>query len=147
MRNNNQICYVIVHLCFKLICVSNLTEDCNYLCQWIVEIRKIHFWLYKNNVACKVQKLSLFLSSDRESLPMPHPSPDNKVWGANIGPTWVLSAPDGPHIGPMNLAIREGMEPIFPVTSLPVSSCICQCLHDGCMPCIWNELIWEFHNC
>ena len=24
-----------------------------------------------------------------------------------MGPTWVLSAPDGPHIGPMNLAIRE----------------------------------------
>ena len=25
-----------------------------------------------------------------------------------MGPTWVLSAPDGPHIGPINLAIREG---------------------------------------
>ena len=24
-----------------------------------------------------------------------------------MGPTWVLSAPDGPHFGPMNLAIRE----------------------------------------
>ena len=23
-----------------------------------------------------------------------------------MGPTWVLSAPDGPHVGPMNLAIR-----------------------------------------
>ena len=33
-------------------------------------------------------------------------SPDNKVHGANMGPTWVLSAPDGPHVGPMNLAIR-----------------------------------------
>ena len=31
--------------------------------------------------------------------------PDNKVHGANMGPTWVLSAPDGPHVGPMNLAI------------------------------------------
>ena len=26
--------------------------------------------------------------------------------GANMGPTWVLWAPDGPHIGLMNLAIR-----------------------------------------
>ena len=34
-------------------------------------------------------------------------SPDNKVHGANMEPTWVLSAPDGPHVGPMNLAIRE----------------------------------------
>ena len=31
---------------------------------------------------------------------------DSKVHGANIGPTWVLSAPDGPHVGPMNPAIR-----------------------------------------
>ena len=24
-----------------------------------------------------------------------------------MGPTWVLSAPDGPHVGPMNIAIKE----------------------------------------
>ena len=29
-----------------------------------------------------------------------------KVHGANMGPTWDLSAPDGPHVGPMNLAVR-----------------------------------------
>ena len=34
-------------------------------------------------------------------------APDSKVHGANMGPTWVLSAPYGPHVGPMNLAIRE----------------------------------------
>ena len=32
---------------------------------------------------------------------------EKKVHGANMGPTWVLSAPDGPHVGPMNFAIRE----------------------------------------
>ena len=32
--------------------------------------------------------------------------PDSKVHGANMGPTWVLSAPDGQHVGIMNLAIR-----------------------------------------
>ena len=31
--------------------------------------------------------------------------PDSKVHGANMGPTWVLSAPDGPHVSPMNLSI------------------------------------------
>ena len=31
--------------------------------------------------------------------------PDSKVLGANMGPTWVLSAPDGPHVGPRYLAI------------------------------------------
>ena len=32
--------------------------------------------------------------------------PDSKIHGAYMGPTWVLSAPDGPHVGPMNLANR-----------------------------------------
>ena len=34
-------------------------------------------------------------------------NPDSKVRAANTGPTWVLSAPDGPQVGPMNLAIWE----------------------------------------
>ena len=32
--------------------------------------------------------------------------PYSKVHGANMGLTWVLSAPDWPLVGPMNLAIR-----------------------------------------
>ena len=32
--------------------------------------------------------------------------PDSKIPGANMGPIWVLSAPDGSHVGPRNLAIR-----------------------------------------
>ena len=35
--------------------------------------------------------------------------PDSKVHGTNMGPTWVLSAPDGPHVCPMNRAIRVPM--------------------------------------
>ena len=31
--------------------------------------------------------------------------PDNKLHGANMGSIWVLSAPDGPHVSPMNFAI------------------------------------------
>ena len=33
--------------------------------------------------------------------------PDSKVHVTNMGPTWVLLAPDWPHVGPMNLAIRD----------------------------------------
>ena len=36
--------------------------------------------------------------------------PDSKVHGDNMGPTWVLPDPDGPHAGPMNLAIRGVMD-------------------------------------
>ena len=39
---------------------------------------------------------------------------DSKVNGINMGPIWVLSAPDWPHGGPMNLAIRAG-----PTTNIP----------------------------
>ena len=35
------------------------------------------------------------------------PNPVSKFHGANMGPIWVLSVPDGLHIGPVNLAIRE----------------------------------------
>ena len=34
------------------------------------------------------------------------PHPDSKLHGANMRPTWVLLAPDGPHVGPMKIAIR-----------------------------------------
>ena len=32
-----------------------------------------------------------------------HYLPDSKVHGPNMGPTWVLWAPDGPHVGPWTL--------------------------------------------
>ena len=32
-------------------------------------------------------------------------NPDNKVYGANMGPIWGQQGPGGPHVGPMNLAI------------------------------------------
>ena len=37
--------------------------------------------------------------------------PYSKIHWAHMGPTWVLSAPGRPHVGPMNLAIRDGTVP------------------------------------
>ena len=34
--------------------------------------------------------------------------PDSKVYGANMGRTWGLQDPGGPHVGPMNHAIWVG---------------------------------------
>ena len=45
-----------------------------------------------------------------------HISPDSKVHGANIWPTWVLSALGGLHVGPMNLVFKE-------VTAVTFFSC------------------------
>ena len=33
--------------------------------------------------------------------------PDSKGRGANMGPIWGRQDPDGPHVGPMNFAIRD----------------------------------------
>ena len=35
-------------------------------------------------------------------------APDSRVHGANMWPTWVLSAPGGSHLDPMSLAIWGG---------------------------------------
>ena len=32
---------------------------------------------------------------------------DSNVHGVNMGPSWVLSAPAGPHVGHMDLVIRD----------------------------------------
>ena len=50
--------------------------------------------------------------------------PDSKVHGANMGPTWVLSAPDGPHVGPMNLAIKAGPEGVVYIFRFCLRVCI-----------------------
>ena len=36
-------------------------------------------------------------------------TPDSKVHGANMGPIWGRQDPGGPHVGPMNLAIWDGL--------------------------------------
>ena len=46
-----------------------------------------------------------------------------------MGPTWVLSAPDGPHVGPMNFAIREYIGMFLPQVILfdGVQNYVCMC--------------------
>ena len=44
-----------------------------------------------------------------------HSIQDSKIHGVIMGPTWILSAPDGPHVGPMNPVIRNIIQhqPLF----------------------------------
>ena len=68
-------------------------------------------------------------SQETQTFSLNHP--DNKVHGANIWPNWVLSAPDGPHVGAVNLAIRGGR-----------TTFICACKlshHDWHIATIWNH--------
>ena len=65
--------------------------------------------------------------------------PDSKVHGANTGPTWVLSAQDGPHVGPMNLTFSDvkwlyGMKYIWIESSLIHRELRCLWYRDlGCL--------------
>ena len=68
--------------------------------------------------------------------------PDGKVHGTNMGPTWVLSAPDGPHVGPMNLAIRVNRK-IMLITLYLYSFLFSYSIHTSDSP--W--FIFTFHHC
>ena len=68
---------------------------------------------------------------------------ESKVHGANMGPTWVLSAPDGLHVGPMNLALRDGImnrlwNIIGPVGSVYCCRILCNC----CCVMLWFKNMW-----
>ena len=77
-----------------------------------------------------------------------------KVHGANMGPTWVLSSPDGPHVGPMNLAIGMGISHnnAHDVVSL-LKKCTCkicliktQCFVVPCLDMMSSVLLQWRHN-
>ena len=70
-----------------------------------------------NHAAATLLSVFTRLTSGKHSYVVPryHYTPDSKVHTANMGPTWVLSAPDGPHVGPMNLVIRDcGLRDVAP---------------------------------
>ena len=77
--------------------------------------------------------------------------PDSKVHGANMGPTWVLSAPDGSHVGPKNLAIGDITDGLpSPRASNAEIAGMAWCLHMprcefGCQISTLNPVQWR-HN-
>ena len=75
-----------------------------------------------------------------------HRFTDSKFHGAKRGPTWVLSAPDGPHVRPMNLAIRVAICVIVNGKSSSWTKYLCHltlpdydapCWYISCGP-LWN---------
>ena len=62
--------------------------------------------------------------------------PDSKVHGANMGHTWVLSAPDGLHVGPMDLAIMIGLHRVLQQHHHQAQSCCCG-----------YNIRWRIHKC
>ena len=65
--------------------------------------------------------MTKFIDAIMESLG--HSNPDSKVHGANMGPTWGLQDPGGPHEDPMNLVIWKDT-PTFQRNSCDLSKII-----------------------
>ena len=58
-------------------------------------------WLFLRDMICKSPLRAQGMTPKEAGW-----DPDSKIHGDNMGPTWVLPVPDGPHVGPMNFAIR-----------------------------------------
>ena len=67
---------------------------------------KQNFMRYNNLSSWIIMTVKSFWHTERVNCSL-NDNPDSKVHVAHMGPTWVLSTPGGPHVGPMNLAIRE----------------------------------------
>ena len=59
-------------------------------------------WIYR---MCEVAVISVFIL--RSEIRLLENTPDSKPHRVNMRPTWILSAPAGPHVGPMNLALED----------------------------------------
>ena len=55
-----------------------------------------NLWIFYDWIICQGLRIEVLCVSHKIY-------PDSKVHGANMGPTWVLSAQDGPHVGPWTL--------------------------------------------
>ena len=81
------------------------------LCVWNKQIAHLHAliwlkqWNWNDNDVCLFTEY--LKSQDYCRIIDGLSNQDSKVHGASMGPTWVLSFPDGPYVGPMYLAIRE----------------------------------------
>ena len=74
---------------------------------------------------------SLQNQTKSDNLQYLHHNPDSKVHRANMGPTWVLSAPDRPHVGPMNLAFKESINKFW------------RLIFYGLLQCWWVYFQWS----
>ena len=94
--------------------VNLLTHICVTRPQWrpslLTHIWIIQHWWNKSNDLFWICHRNDVCPWHKNNFPIiHHGTPDSKVHGANMGPTWIMSATDGPHIGPMNLAIRDSI--------------------------------------
>ena len=91
---------------FSALTKQECIYDSNHFVKWDA-INTLEFGFEFESVIIKFPSVSPFIIKTVWYPVIKHP--DNKVHWANMGPTWVLSAPVGSHVDPMNLVIRAYM--------------------------------------
>ena len=71
--------------------------------------------------------------------------PDNKVYGANMGPIWGRQDPGGPHVGPMKLAIWD-LSMLIHVHLMPMKQHWIPWISNHMPSIVWNEITYPFLN-
>ena len=94
-------------LFYKIGCVC-VTFRCFSGVSYIILVKSLCQIKHHKSNQCEetcLKKVHSVTSAASKSIMCQSVYPESKVHGTNMGPTWILSARDGPHIGPMNLAI------------------------------------------
>ena len=85
--------------------LSIVTLSCELYRQWYATASLTLILI--NNGAIWYESKQIFVLDDNPFAGRTNSTTKNKVHGANMGPTWVLSTQDGSRVGPMNLSIRD----------------------------------------
>ena len=76
------------------------------------DIFKFNF-LYENCCIFNQISFKIICKSQFDNIPsLVQIIPDSKFHGASMGPVWGRQDPGGPHVGPMNIAIWDGLTQI-----------------------------------
>ena len=71
-------------------------------------MQQVIIWANVDQVMCRYMaslgQIEIITEINKTSI-----DPDSRIHGANMGPAWVLSAPDKPHVGPWTLLSGEFM--------------------------------------
>ena len=108
----NRLCCIHTTTNIEISLFKNMTPDRKLLliCNMHNSILTESYCWY---VICIIQCFNIdFLSNPGCLLNDVGNTPGSKVGGANMGPIWGRQVPDGPHVGPMNLAIWDYSPPL-----------------------------------
>ena len=100
--NLNGECY---YKCWISICIDGECTDYVSLLNYILQL--IYMYMYFGSMLTEKKEMTLyyhFLTQTHYHIP------DSIVHGANMGPIWGRQEPGGPHVGPMNFTIWDGID-------------------------------------